>query len=77
MKQHRIEIRRMVKAVEFSTIDVDDETLKNIESKTISREALNDLLWDAESDIEIVDGDYPHEVAIIRNPPTFVLFEDD
>ena len=75
---HPIEIRRMVKAVEFATVYVDDETLEGIRSKSISLQELDDLMFDAECYTEVVDGDYPHEVAIIRDPdtPEFILFED-
>ena len=58
-----IEIRRMVTGVESCTVNVDDDTLKTILNKTVTREELADLMWDgSEITIDAHEHEEPHSV---------------
>ena len=69
---NRIEIRRMVVGVESCLVDVDDDVLKTITDKTITREELADLMWDAPYyDVDVHEGEEPHSVYYKHNTISF------
>ena len=74
-----IEILRMVTAYETVVVDIDDETLERVMSKTISRSELNDLCEDRYSDIVPLENEYPHTVYVINtgDHPITIDFEDE